>query len=406
MNEHVCPRDRLLTAVSLVIGVAVWAAAALLLLRSGGAAALMGAGGMVLMVVAVAFLAYLRVRSAAIAHLRGNAIEVGEEQLPELYRQLSTCCEALGRRNRQNMYVQNGNGVMNAFATWFLGRQYVILLSNVVDAMAESPNGVRFYIGHELGHVFRHDNAVVATLRWPALRLPLLGAAFSRARESSCDLHGLACSDTRESAARSLVALAAGARSWSQVSLEAYRSQLAAATGFWMSLHELTASYPWTVKRAVRVLDEKPQIPHRNPFAYLLAIFVPYAGRMGAGIGLLMYVYFIGIIAAISIPAYKDFTVLSQLSASATASAGARQLLAEYYIEHKDTPASLGDAGVAGKLVDGTVLSMNPNGMLLTVHSKAGDLVFTPITDPRGQIVWRCRGAPDLKTSQLPAGCR
>ena len=98
MNEHVCPRDRLLTAVSLVIGVAVWAAVALLLLRSGGATALMGAGGMVLMVVAVAFLAYLLVRSAAIAHLRGNAIEVGEEQLPELYRQLSTCCEALGRR--------------------------------------------------------------------------------------------------------------------------------------------------------------------------------------------------------------------------------------------------------------------------------------------------------------------
>jgi Tfp pilus assembly major pilin PilA len=115
---------------------------------------------------------------------------------------------------------------------------------------------------------------------------------------------------------------------------------------------------------------------------------------------------FIGIFAAISIPAYLDYTVRAQLTAAAIASTGARQHLAEYYIEHRKIPASLGDAGVAGELADGTVLSMDPNGMQLTVHSKAGDLVFTPITDPRGQIVWRCRGAANLKTSQLPAGCR
>ena len=40
---------------------------------------------------------------------------------------------------------------MNGFATWFLGQQYVILLSGVVDAMEANPNGVRSYIGPELG---------------------------------------------------------------------------------------------------------------------------------------------------------------------------------------------------------------------------------------------------------------
>ena len=64
-------------------------------------------------------------------------------------------------------------------------QKYLILLSNIVDAMETSPNGARFYIGHELGHVMRHDNPAQAVLRWPALRLPLLGAAFSRAREST-----------------------------------------------------------------------------------------------------------------------------------------------------------------------------------------------------------------------------
>ena len=53
-----------------------------------------------------------------------------------------------------------------------------------------------------------------------------------------------------------------------------------------MSFHELVSSYPWTAKRAIRLLDKNPEIPRRNPLAYLLALFVPYAGRMGAGMGM------------------------------------------------------------------------------------------------------------------------
>jgi len=405
MNEHVCARDRLLTAISLLIGSAVWAVALLLLLRKGGAIALMGAASMLLLVAAVSFVGYLMARSAAIAHLKGNAIEVSEQQLPELHRQLVQSCEALGYRTRQRMYIQNGNGVLNAFATWFLGRQYVILLSNIVEAMSSSPNGVRFYIGHELGHVFRHDNPIIATLRWPALRLPLLGAAFSRARETSCDLHGLACSDSRESAARSLMALAAGERGWAQVSLEAYRSQLAEATGFWMSFHELIASYPWTVKRVIRVLDEKPQIPQRNPIAYLLALCVPYAGRMGTGFGMLLYVYLIGILAAIMIPAYQDYTVRAQLSVLAQETQGAREAIGGYYLEHRKVPASLDEANVPTQLPDGAQLSLDPQQMILSVRSKSGELQFTPTLD-QGHILWRCTGGEHMRASRLPPECR
>src|SRR5207342_1582050 len=138
----------------------------------------------------------------------------------------------------------------------------------------------------------------------------------------------------RESAARSLLALAAGKRSWAQVSLDAYRSQLASATGFWMSFHELIASYPWTVKRVIRVLDEKPQIPRRNFFAYLLALCVPYAGRVNAGVGMLLYVYLIGIFAAIAIPAYQDYQMRAKLTAVAFESESARERLAGYYLQN------------------------------------------------------------------------
>ncbi len=405
MSEKVCARDRALTVLSMVIGALVWVGVAGLL-DLGGFRAILGAAGVAMVAIVVSFIAYVFAKSAAIAHLRGNATEVTEQQLPDLHKQLTFCCETLHVPSIPTMYVQNGNGVMNAFATWFLGQKYVILLSGVVDAMAPNPNGVRFYIGHELGHVLRHDNPVTAFLRWPALRLPLLGAAFSRARESTCDLHGLACSESPDLAARSLAALAAGARSWAKVSLDGYRRQVAAGSGFWMSFHELVASYPWTSKRVVRVLDKNPEIPRRNPLAYVFAVFVPYAGRMGAGFGLLIYVYLIGIIAAIAIPAYQNYTVRAVLTQAMSESQAARQQLTEYYVSQNKIPQTLGEAGLAEQLPNGVQLSLDPNHMALTVHSLKGDLVFTPRRNSGGGIVWTCSGGEGTKREQLPLSCR
>lgn len=405
MSEKVFPRDRVLTALSMTIGVLVWTGI-LLAIYQAGARALLGVAGTAIVVIPVTFIAYVFAKSAAIAHLRGNATEVTEYQLPELHKQLLACCEVLRAPKIPTMFIQNGNGVMNAFATWFLGRQYVILLSGVVDAMAPNPNGVRFYIGHELGHVLRHDNPIAAFLRWPALRLPLLGAAFSRARETTCDLHGLACSESPELAARSLAALAAGARSWAKVSMDGYRRQVAAGGGFWMSFHELVSSYPWTGKRVVRVLDRTPEIPRRNPLAYLLALFVPYAGRMGAGFGLLVYVYFIGIIAAVAIPAYQQYTIRAVLTNAAAESEQARQQLVDYYNSQKAIPQTLSQAGISARLPNGVQLSLDPDHMVLTVHSSRGDLIFTPRRSADGQIFWACSGGQSITPQALPSVCR
>ena len=177
-----------------------------------------------------------------------------------------------------------GGGALNAFATRFLGRNYVVLLSDIVDAMDEQPDGVDFYFGHELGHIRRH-HLTGNLLRAPVLWLPLLGAAYARAKEYTCDRHGRACCESPESAARALVALAAGARRWRQVDLPAYAGQAALTSGFWMSFHELTNGYPWLTKRTARVLDPAAPVPRRNPLAWLLALFVPYAGRAGGGFG-------------------------------------------------------------------------------------------------------------------------
>jgi Tfp pilus assembly major pilin PilA len=280
-----------------------------------------------------------------------------------------------------------------------------VLLSNVVDAMGKHDDGVRFYIGHELGHL-RMKHLSGHLLRWPVLWLPLLGAAYSRARESTCDRHGLACSGSTEGAARALSALASGSERWEHLDINTYLGQTRATSGFWMSFHELTAGYPWLTKRVSRVMDTRTSLPRRNGFAYLLAIFFPYAGRLGAGFGFVLFVYIIGVLAAVAVPAYQDYVVKARIHTAIADSQNARKTLSSYYLSKRTIPDSLGDAGVPSKLAHGAQLSLNPKNMALTVTIGERQLIFTPTINDHDQIVWNCERGKGLSQKQVPPSCR
>ena len=393
MNELVYPRERTLSTITLVLGLLVWLGL------------IVGTFGGALIGLALGFVLYLFVQSTLIAHIKGNGVELSEAQFPDLHKQFTACCDRLQMKTRPQAYILNGNGGLNAFATKFLGTQYVVLMSDVVDAMNKHVDGVRFYIGHELGHLrMKHLNGHL--LRWPVLWLPLLGAAYSRARESTCDRHGLACSGSPEGAARALAALSAGAERWKQIDVKAYLSQAKHSSGFWMSFHELTAGYPWLTKRAARVMNTETPMPRRNVFAYLLAVFIPYAGRLGGGFGLLILIYIVGVLAAVAIPAYQDYTVRAKVSAAVIGSQSAREALGSYYQSNQKVPESLDTVGISSQLADGTRLSLDPKQMVLTVSTKQGELIFTPRVDAQGRIIWVCSNGEGLKPTQLPPSCR
>lgn len=394
MNELVYPRERTLGAITLVLGTLVWLGL------------ILGTFGVALIVLAVGFVLYLFAQSALIAHIKGNGVELSERQFPDLHAQFVACCDRLQITTRPQAFVLNGNGGLNAFATKFLGTQYVVLYSDVVDAMREHTDGVRFYIGHELGHLRMKHLHIGHLLRWPVLWLPLIGAAYSRARESTCDRHGLACSASPEGAARALAALAAGSERWKQLDVAAYLTQTKHTSGFWMSFHELTAGYPWLTKRAARVMDTNAPMPKRNGFAYLLAVFIPYAGRLGGGFGLLILVYVIAVLAAIALPAYQDYTVKAKVSAAIGESQSVRDALGSYYQTNQKVPETLDALGIGSPLASGNALSLDPNNMALTVSTEKGPLIFTPSTDDQGRITWDCTGGEGLKAAQLPPPCR
>lgn len=268
---------------------------------------LVGTIGLILVYVLFGFLFYVMAQSALIAYLRGDAVVVSATQYPDLEERIKRCAAKLDMPIPHQAFLLHGNGIFNAFATRFLGKNYIALYSDVVDALEDHPNALDFYIGHELGHVKR-NHVLKHTFLLPSMWLPLVGAAYARACELTCDRHGLACCQNPEDARLGMAALAAGGKRWKTLQQAEYARQ-AERPGFWMSFHELCADYPWLSKRMSALLqlsqNQEPKLPGRNGFAYVLAAFVPRTGIPGAGglIGVMM----LGMILAIGIPAYQQY---------------------------------------------------------------------------------------------------
>ncbi|MBY0237645.1 MAG: M48 family metalloprotease [Burkholderiaceae bacterium] len=393
MDHLVYPRERSLGLITLILGSLFWLLLAI------------GTMGVALLFLGLGFLLYLFAQSALIAYIKGNGVALTATQFPDLHAHFEACCERLQINKRPQAFVLNGGGALNAFATKFLGREYVVILSDVVDAMDTHPDGVRFYLGHELGHL-RMKHLSWHFLRWPVLWLPLLGAAYARAREYTCDRHGQACSSSPENAARALLALAVGGKRWADLNLPAYQQQAEGNRGFWTSFHELCSGYPWLSNRALRALDAAASVPRRNPLAYVMAAFVPFAGRLGAGFGLLILVYVVGVLAAVAIPAYQDYSSKAGLTSALQQSQTTRTGLAQYYEKNEQVPDSLAEVGLADQLADGSRLSLNSQNMVLSVQTKHGELKFVPRVSEQNVITWECVGGASVPAKRLPSTCK
>ena len=395
MDPWVYPRERSLGTITLVLGLLVWA---LLVL---------GTLGIALIYVLFGFIAYVFAQSAVIAWIKGTAVKLSPTQLPELHARFQACCGYLGIEHPPEAYLLHGDGMFNAFATRFFGRNFVVLLSDVVDAMEAQPDGINFYIGHELGHI-RRGHLTGHIWRAPVLWLPLLGAAYSRAKEYTCDLHGAACCEQPDSAPRALVALAAGAQQWRNVDLQRYADQSVGNSGFWGSFHEVIAGYPWLTKRVARTIDADAKLPSRNPVAYVLAIFVPYTGRAGGGaLALVMVVAIIGVLAAVAIPAYKEYQTRAVVSQAWSEAAPVREALGNYYKQKEEIPDSLSIAGAPEILPGGSELTLDSDTMVVDVAlpKSAGTLRMEPTATENG-IAWNCVAGDDLADKALPIACR
>ena len=372
---------------------------------------IVGTLGVALIYVLLGFLAYLFVQSAFISYLRGTGVLITEEQFPDLYERVVDCCRRVGVSVPPDAYLIHADGAFNALATRFLGRDFIVLYSDMVDALSDEPEAVNFYIGHELGHIHR-KHLQWSPVLWPAGLLPVLGAAYSRAREYTCDTYGAACCDSPAAVVQALAALAAGERRWKTMNPDAYCSQVAATGKFWMSFHELTGDYPWLTKRVARLRDEqRDRVPSRHWFAWTLACFVPRIA--GGGASFLIVVAIIGILAAVAIPAYQDYAVRARVTEGLSLASAAKVAVSEFYYQNEAACVSNVECGIApaSELSSNSVRAIRVgDGAAITVEFSSapidgGTIVLTPYLDDDGALMWDCQGGT-LAAKYRPAACR
>lgn len=133
-------------------------------------------------------------------------------------------------------------------------------------------------------------------------------------------------------------------------------------------------------------------------------------------IELMITVAIVGILAAVALPAYQDYTVRGQVSEGFVLSGGVQTAIAEYYAQNGSFPASLGTIGLTdpvGKYVsDIAEVGTATTGTITVTYGLGsntkinGQTLTLTATDPgSGVINWAC--APvTLAQKYVPSSCK
>ncbi|MDK4613424.1 pilin [Kingella kingae] len=137
-------------------------------------------------------------------------------------------------------------------------------------------------------------------------------------------------------------------------------------------------------------------------------------------IELMIVIAIIGILAAIALPAYQDYTKRSRVSEGLSLAGGAKSALTEYYASNNKWPASNAEAGIAtdtaikGNAVKSVTVTADGSGatgkgkITVKFNEKVKDnatLILEGTGNEAGAVQWTCTGG-DLDTKFRPSECR
>jgi Zn-dependent protease with chaperone function len=195
--------------------------------------------------------------------LRGNAIRVSAKQLPLVHRQVQEHSRAMQLEKAPDVYIVQAGGLMNAFATRFLGRDFIIIYSDVLEmAMQQGEAAVGFIVAHELAH-HKRGHLKHRWLTMPGRVFPYLGFAYSRACEYTCDRFAARCQP--DGAVAGLLSLAAGNTVYKAVDPAEFAKQAETENDFWTRRAEVLSTHPHLPKRVAEVMKIGAKVPAYTP---------------------------------------------------------------------------------------------------------------------------------------------
>jgi uncharacterized RDD family membrane protein YckC/Tfp pilus assembly major pilin PilA len=181
---------------------------------------------------------------------------------------------------------------------------------------------------------------------------------------------------------------------------------MAAFTQRKQGLHDMIASTLVVLRSADAEAMQSGRVEQRGGAGVVAAIVI----------AAFAFIFVIGILAAIAIPAYQDYTVRAQVTEGLTLSAPLKEAIAEWSAENERLPQDLDEIGYDGDLQGQFVQSVDVrDGVIVIVYGGAAhrliqeqSLALAPDVDADGVINWEC-GLADATTvpnKYLPSACR
>jgi len=257
MENLVHPNEKKYYWIAFVFSMIAYALIVLLLVSALGLGH--SAGGAIAAVVILALYAAIiwvclqLFQGYFVARIRKGSVKIGERQFGDVFAIVKSMASDMGMKKMPDVYLLQEGGALNAFATKFMSRDFVVVYSDIFElAYAQGEDALKFVIGHELGHIHRRH----LRGRWkiiPGFILPFLAMAYSRACEYTCDRYGKAYG--KPSGNQGLLLLAAGKELYDKVNEDEVIKQLDDETGFFMWLAEVNASHPGLARRVKAFKD-------------------------------------------------------------------------------------------------------------------------------------------------------
>ena len=192
------------------------------------------------------------------AQYRANSIRITEKNFPEIYAVVEDYSRRLGLKKTPKVYLTQENGLLNAFSTFILRRQYVVLLADLFEvAYLEHHDleSIKFIIAHEMSHIrLRHATFSYQISILFANYIPILSSTLSRAREYSCDR--VAQHLVGVSGVEPMLALIVGKHLYKKVDVEDYVKHCHETRGFFVFVLNMLSTHPIMPKRIQALLKD------------------------------------------------------------------------------------------------------------------------------------------------------
>ncbi len=129
-------------------------------------------------------------------------------------------------------------------------------------------------------------------------------------------------------------------------------------------------------------------------------------------IELMIVVAIIGILAAVAIPAYQDYTIRARVTEGIGMAAAAKTSVSEYRLSKTGFPADNPTAGISSTIKSQYVAGLTiTNGAITITYSTLGNanadgktIIFNP-TFTNSTVQWSCTGG-NMPAKYKPANCR